>query len=102
MAVGENRGTRGSGVEEEILRQKAETLGRIGHRAECAVEAAWRAYRAWRAGAPGGESYPECRAEAARWLWYLEVQREAVGLVHHQLLRRLLKLPPESDGGGAG
>jgi hypothetical protein len=43
--------------------------------------------------------------EARRLLWNLVVQREAMGIVHHQVLYEVLEIPPEVGapmGGWAG
>ncbi len=39
--------------------------------------------------------YRELRKEAVKYRWYLEVQREAIGLRHHQRLEEFYPLPPE-------
>jgi hypothetical protein len=41
--------------------------------------------------------YAELRSEATLYRWYLEVQREAVGLVHHGRLDELYPMPPAVD-----
>jgi hypothetical protein len=40
-------------------------------------------------------SYNDLRRHAARYRWYLEVQRESIGLCHHHRLDEFYKLPPE-------
>lgn len=38
--------------------------------------------------------YAALREKAHTWRWYLEVQREAIGLTQHELLEELYPLPP--------
>lgn len=38
--------------------------------------------------------YGALREKARTWRWYLEVQREAIGLTRHDLLEELYPLPP--------
>ena len=38
--------------------------------------------------------YRELRAQALQYRWYLEVQREALGLRHHHRLDECYRLPP--------
>ncbi|HXH23877.1 MAG TPA: hypothetical protein VNI78_01435 [Vicinamibacterales bacterium] len=38
--------------------------------------------------------YRELRARALQYRWYLEVQREALGLRHHRLLDEFYAIPP--------
>ena len=39
------------------------------------------------------EVYRQLRREAVRYRWYLEVQREAIGLRHHQRLDEFYRIP---------
>ena len=39
-------------------------------------------------------AYRELRAHAARYRWYLEVQREALGIVRHDALDEFYRIPP--------
>ena len=39
------------------------------------------------------ESYRELRRQAMRYRWYLEVQREALGLRHHHRLDEFYEIP---------
>jgi CHAD domain-containing protein len=39
-------------------------------------------------------AYHELRKEAVKYRWYLEVQREAIGLRHHQRLDEYYRIPP--------
>jgi len=40
-------------------------------------------------------AYRELHKEAVKYRWYLEVQREAIGLRHHQHLDEFYRIPPE-------
>jgi hypothetical protein len=40
------------------------------------------------------EEYRELRRQAVRYRWYLEVQREALGLRHHHRLDEFYEIPP--------
>jgi len=39
--------------------------------------------------------YHDLRARAKRYRWYLEVQREAMGLRHHHRLDEFYRIPPD-------
>jgi hypothetical protein len=39
-------------------------------------------------------AYRELHQEAVKYRWYLEVQREAVGLTQHQRLDEFYRIPP--------
>ena len=40
------------------------------------------------------EEYRELRRQAVRYRWYLEVQREALGVRHHHRLDEFYEIPP--------
>ena len=40
-------------------------------------------------------AYRELHKEAVKYRWYLEVQREAIGLRQHQQLDEFYRIPPE-------
>ena len=40
-------------------------------------------------------TYRELRARAVQYRWYLEVQREAMGLRHHHRLDEFYRIPPD-------
>ena len=40
-------------------------------------------------------AYHKLRQEALKYRWYLEVQREAIGLRQHQHLDEFYRIPPE-------
>ena len=46
-------------------------------------------------GAPEVAAYEALRKQARRYRWYLEVQREALGLVRHDDLDRFYPIPPQ-------
>ena len=39
-------------------------------------------------------AYRELRQQAVKYRWYMEVQREAIGLRHHQRLDEFYPIPP--------
>ncbi|HTM03877.1 MAG TPA: hypothetical protein VL173_10260 [Vicinamibacterales bacterium] len=41
------------------------------------------------------DTYRHVRAQALRYRWYLEVQREAIGLRHHHRLDEFYAVPPD-------
>lgn len=76
----------------EIEAEKAASLGRVAARMEAAV-AALRTF-------DDGQRAPGVRrddlvAEAAEWVWYYVVQREALGWHDHTEAMRLYGVPPE-------
>jgi hypothetical protein len=75
-------------VEKELLAEKAAALGRAGD----ALAAALAAYRNVQADATRRR---ELRDIAAERLWYVLVQREAVGIFQHEGMLREQRVPPE-------
>jgi hypothetical protein len=75
-------------VEKELLAEKAAALGRAGD----ALAAALAAYRSVQADATRRR---ELRDIAAERLWYVLVQREAVGIFQHEGMLREQRVPPE-------
>jgi hypothetical protein len=75
-------------IEKELVAEKASSLARSAAQLEAALAALAEAERS-PVGAPAA-----ARAEAARRLWYLVVQREAIGLRNHEDLFRLYRIPP--------
>lgn len=71
-------------VEQEIVGERAGALAR-------AVEALEAALAALASGAGRAEHLEEARER----LWYVVVQREAVGLTRHEVLYEALRVPPE-------
>lgn len=83
-------------LEYELAEEGATSLGRVGLELEAAL-AAFKAFDA--AVAATGASAPEGRAEllaeAADRLWVYVVQREAMGLFHHDRELEILQVPKE-------
>jgi hypothetical protein len=87
----------------ELLRQlqeeRAAALGRISRRLEFLITQL-QALREQIAHAPAEDrartlaAYRELRRQAVKYRWYLEVQRESVGLRHHQGLDEFYAIPP--------
>jgi hypothetical protein len=74
-------------IQKEIRAEKAGALAR----AIDALEAALAALAAPGRGAARGELV----AEAGERLWYVVIQREAMGLLRHDVLFDVLRVPPE-------
>src|SRR6185436_8134293 len=75
-------------IDYEILQEKAATLARTSEKLEAAL-AALAAVERQLAEAPGEELQgvrAQLLEQAAEWLWYAVVQREAVGLTSHDAL----------------
>jgi hypothetical protein len=85
-------------IEVEIRKEKASALRRVAGRLETAI-ADLRALQAKMPppGAPDRarfvERHRELRAEAELQRWYLIVQREAMGLLHHQVVDEMYPIP---------
>ena len=73
-------------VEKELQRERATSLGRAGAQLE-------QALAAWRDAQAKGDDAGELRKEAQKRLWYLVVQREALGLRRHRELYELYAIP---------
>lgn len=83
-------------IEQEIVAEKAATLGRAGERFQAALAALARVDAEIAAGGAGlAGRRQELRADAAEKLWFLIVQREAVGLVHHEGIYQQYAVPRE-------
>jgi hypothetical protein len=89
-------------LETEILREKVATLVRIANTLGSHVDELHRAREAVLAAAP--EERPqrvtrflELRDLARTWYWYLLVQREAIGIRHHEGLVRHDPIPSLPD-----
>jgi hypothetical protein len=87
-------------IEHELVAERASALGRSGERLEAALTALARLDAELAQGSAAqrltlASRRRELRAEAAERLWYLIVQREAVGLFHHQGLFQFYRVPPE-------
>jgi hypothetical protein len=92
-------------VEEEFVREKAAALRRIGGHLEELVSELVR-LRHLAAGLEGGArdelerargTFRRVRKEAVRYRWYLEVQREAVGVRSHYRLDEIYPMPESLD-----
>jgi hypothetical protein len=82
----------------ELNEERAAALTRISRRLESLIEqlgaARERIARAGEADRPREiDDYQRLRREAVRYRWYLEVQREALGLRHHHLLDTFYPIP---------
>ncbi len=112
-------------LQEEILRERAAVLARAGEKLDAAMEKLGKieeeiseALALWRgSGSEGSGAVPEKTQEARRRLlceingkiraynrqreqvktryYYLIVTREALGLIHHQRLAELYRIPPK-------
>jgi hypothetical protein len=87
-------------IEEEILREKASTLGRAGERLEHALAAVAACARALDAEPDPARrvqrlaEYETARRHASAMRLMLIIQREAVGLRHHRDVDRQFPEPP--------
>ncbi len=82
-------------IEYEIQQEKAATLGRVTDKLEAAL-AALAAVERELAQAPSEalhQLHGQLLGEAAEWLWYAVVQREAIGLTSHDALFETYRVP---------
>lgn len=92
-------------LQEELVQEGASALRRIGGRLEELIrELARHREAAGRSREAGPEDrrqaardFARVRAEAVRYRWYLEVQREALGLRSHRVLDEIYPVPPVLD-----
>jgi hypothetical protein len=86
-------------IEHELAAERASALALTAEKLEAALRALAETERAL-AAAPEGERralaarHRELRAQAAERLWFLIVQREAMGLYQHEPVYRLYQVPP--------
>jgi len=86
-------------VEQELQQERAAALGRIARTLEGLI-ARLELLRAKASTASGpersaiAEEHAEVRGRAMTYRWYLEVQRESVGLRRHDTLDELYPVPP--------
>jgi hypothetical protein len=83
------------GLEQEIAREAALSLGRQGERLERALAALHKLERTFLR-APSEAlvtAHQALRREAERLLWNLKIQREALGLRNHRELERRYRVP---------
>ena len=86
-------------IEVEMVKEKTSALRRVSGRVESLLEELARLEQSL----PGMRAlertravarHQELRAEAEKQRWYLIVQREAMGLYHHDDIYELYRLPP--------
>ncbi|MFN7135405.1 MAG: hypothetical protein ACK4N5_25250 [Myxococcales bacterium] len=85
-------------VEEEIREEKATTVTRTARRLEeLLAELVRLEARAVEAGAFERavlvREHAELRADARKYLWYLLIEREAMGLTDHHIVEELYRVP---------
>jgi hypothetical protein len=86
-------------IEHELVAEKASALAFTAEKLEAALRALAEIEQAI-AVAPDGERpslaarHRDLRAHAAERLWFLLVQREAMGLYQHEPVFRLYQVPP--------
>jgi hypothetical protein len=82
-----------------LYEDRAATLGRIGGTLESLIDAL-NTMRGQFSMVPDAERpaalarYAALLERAKTWRWYLEVQREAIGLTRHESIDELYRLPP--------
>jgi hypothetical protein len=85
-------------VEVEIAEEKAAALARIAGRLQQLIdEAASLRAEAAAGGRRAIGAYDTVRRQAQLYRWYLQVQREAVGLSRHDDLDAFYPVPPRLD-----
>lgn len=90
-------------VERELLEEKAHALGRIGRRLEELSRELADLWLRWTGGDPTvAERYGRLRREFLVYLWYWQVQREAVGFRTHPAPETWLFVPPPLPDGPSG
>lgn len=86
-------------VQREIVAEKASALGRVGERLEKFLDAL-QLLELQLVGTKGAERTPlisaheAARKQAEQFLWYLVVQREALGIHSHTDLEQVYSIPP--------
>jgi hypothetical protein len=85
-------------IEAELRREMASSLGRVGRRLEERLETLARLHRELSSSKDDertrrAREFNEVRRLAERDLWFLRVQREAMGLRSHQDLERIYPIP---------
>lgn len=89
-------------LERELNEERAATLRRISTTLESLIEQLHASReRLQHLSGPARRrevaAYGEMRREAIRYRWYLEVQREALGLRQHQYLDEFYEIPRRID-----
>lgn len=88
-------------VEHEIAEEKAFTLGRVGARLEELLRELLALGEAAARAGDGDEraacvaAFNACRQRAADTYYALTVQREAMGVKHHEILAATYPIPPK-------
>ena len=85
-------------LELELMEERAATLRRIAQTLESLIgelkalqERIGKVH--WSSRSPAVARYRELRRRAVKYRWYLEVQREALGLYHHSVLDEFYTIP---------
>jgi hypothetical protein len=91
-------------IQRDLTEERAAALQRISRRLESLIEQLHASRARLDALDPGDDrvreiaAYASLRSQALTYRWYLEVQREALGLYHHQRLDEFYKIPaPVAD-----
>jgi len=84
----------------ELQEERAAALARISRRLERLLEQCEATREQIARGrnedrARALAAYRDLREEAVKYRWYLEVQREAIGLRNHRNLDEFYRIPPE-------
>jgi hypothetical protein len=96
----EKTGTRHDSLLKELQEERAAALARISRRlerllAQCEATREQIAHGRHEDRARDLAAYRDLRQQAVTYRWYLEVQREAIGLRNHQGLDEFYRIPPE-------
>lgn len=91
---------RHDGLLRELQEERAAALARISRRLERLLDQLQATREQIARGrdedrARNVAAYRELHREAVKYRWYLEVQREAIGLRQHQHLDEFYRIPPE-------
>ena len=91
---------RHDGLLRELQEERAAALARISRRLERLLDQLQATREQIARGrdedrARNIAAYRELHKEAVKYRWYLEVQREAIGLRQHQHLDEFYRIPPE-------
>ena len=91
---------RHDGLLRELQEERAAALARISRRLERLLDQLQSTREQIARGrdedrARNIAAYRELHREAVKYRWYLEVQREAIGLRQHQHLDEFYRIPPE-------
>jgi hypothetical protein len=81
-------------VQCEIAAEKVAALSRIAGTLEALIAELHRIAGTLGSGNDAARRHQEVRRQALRYRWYLEVQREAIGITRHDDLDRIYPIPP--------